>query len=128
MKSDLGHRSLPRQEKPFQIRDGQSQPALLYCCICSSKLHLDLKPEPHQRAAEPFGAVLSQQSCRQGRIPTPPVSFAMQHPSQALTPELGYDGTSTSGPGSTRKQLVTRDAAADEPMDYDVETVERVYR
>lgn len=52
----------------------------------------------------------------------------MQHPSQALTPELGYDGTGTSAPGSTRKQLVTRDAAADEPMDYDVETVERVYR
>ena len=52
----------------------------------------------------------------------------MEPSTAASTPELGYDGASTSRPVSSNKHLVNQDAAATEVVDYDVETVERVYR
>lgn len=52
----------------------------------------------------------------------------MGHSTPASSPQIGYDGASISGPESARKRLVNAGATAEEIVDYDVETVERVYR
>ncbi|OAA56894.1 Major facilitator superfamily domain, general substrate transporter [Cordyceps fumosorosea ARSEF 2679] len=52
----------------------------------------------------------------------------MEHSAQPLTPELGHDGASVSLSGSATKKLVPGIESPSEPADYDVVTVERVYR
>ena len=49
-------------------------------------------------------------------------------PSKASTGDLGHDGASSSVPECSVGRLVDQEHGINGPEDYDVETVERVYR